>query len=69
MRTVMNGDDYFYAVSAVNAEGEGARSDEASATPAVAATAPAAPANFAVAPGDAAGEIDLTWDAVRSDWL
>ncbi len=65
-----NGTEYFYAISAVNGAGEGARTAEMSATPAAAATAPAAPANFAVATGDAAGEIDLYMGCCcRSDWL
>ena len=41
--TVTNGTQYFYKVSAVNGYGEGAKSNEASATPAVAAQVASAP--------------------------
>ncbi len=54
------GTTYFYQILAITAAGEGVRTAEESA----AAPTIAAPANFAVATGDAAGEIDLTWDLV-----
>ena len=55
--TVTVGQTYFYTVTAVNALGEGARSNEAAST---AATTPSAPVLQAAA-GPAAGEVNLTW--------
>ena len=62
---VTNGTTYFYAVSAVNAIGEGSRSAERSATPTAPATAPAAPQNVTAAPHATKG-INLAWSAPAS---
>ncbi len=56
-----NGTEYFYAISAVNGAGEGARSEVENATP---IPAPATPTGFTVMTGAAAGEITLMWTAV-----
>jgi fibronectin type 3 domain-containing protein len=54
-----NGTTYYYQVSAVNAIGQGARSNEASAKP---ATVPSAPRTVTAKPNKTRG-IDLTWSA------
>ena len=59
-----NGVTYYYAVSAVNAAGEGARSGEVSATPMGTGTAPSAAQNLIAAAGDA--QVTLTWQAPAS---
>ncbi len=59
-----NGQVYYYRVSAVNAVGEGALSNEASATP-VERTTPSPPQNLEAAAGDT--EVVLTWSAPASD--
>ncbi|MFA5896389.1 MAG: fibronectin type III domain-containing protein [Thermoplasmata archaeon] len=56
--TVTNGQTYYYRVTAVNGAGEGAPSNEVSATP---ATVPTAPPNLQAATGDA--QVTLTWQA------
>ncbi|MDD1756995.1 MAG: fibronectin type III domain-containing protein, partial [Methanomassiliicoccales archaeon] len=53
---------YYYKVSATNARGEGALSNEASATPAI---VPSEPQHLMALAGDA--EVNLTWDAPLSD--
>ena len=63
--TVVNGQVYYYQVSAVNAVGEGPRSNEASATPSSPATPPSAPQNLAATGGN--GVVGLTWQAPASD--
>jgi fibronectin type 3 domain-containing protein len=55
---VSNGTTYFYKVSAVNTNGEGALSNERSATP---ATVPAAPTLNSATPGS--GQVTLNWTA------
>lgn len=55
-----NGQTYFYKVSALNSDGEGARSGEASATPGGAAGLPSAPLNLSARPGN--GQVTLSWD-------
>jgi fibronectin type 3 domain-containing protein len=60
--SVTPGITYYYKVSAVNVNGEGPLSNEASATP---PTVPFAPINLAAAAG--IGYIDLTWDVPSSD--
>jgi len=60
--TAANGTTYFYKVSAVNSIGEGAQSNERSATP---ATVPGAPA-LAV-PTAGSNAVQLTWTAPASD--
>ncbi|HVL87584.1 MAG TPA: fibronectin type III domain-containing protein [Candidatus Thermoplasmatota archaeon] len=52
-----NGVTYCYAISAVNAAGEGARTADVQATP---ARAPSAPRNLAAVAGD--GNVSLSWD-------
>jgi fibronectin type 3 domain-containing protein len=59
--TVTNGTKYFYVVSAVNATGESANSNEVNATPAAPAQAPPAPTSLAAAAGNA--QVALTWNA------
>src|SRR5262249_44259647 len=56
--TAVNGMTYFYEVSAVNDVGEGALSNERSATP---ATVPDAPSLVSATPGN--GKVDLAWFA------
>jgi hypothetical protein len=63
---VTNGTTYFYKVSAQNAVGEGAQSNEVSATPQAAATAPTAPQNLTAAPARGKG-IQLTWSPPSSN--
>src|SRR5256885_5611218 len=60
-----NGQAYYYQVSAVNAVGEGARSNEATATPISGQTVPSAPRALSAVAGDAT--IALTWLAPSSD--
>jgi fibronectin type 3 domain-containing protein len=62
---VTNGTTYFYKVSAVNAVGEGAQSNEASATP-QAITVPTAPQNLTAAPARGKG-IQLNWSPPSSN--
>lgn len=57
-----NGVTYFYQVSAVNAVGEGPRSNEAAATPNL--FLPSAPQNVAASAGDA--RVSLTWETPSS---
>ena len=56
-----NGQTYYYKVSAVNSQGEGARSNEASATP---VTVPTAPNLISATPGNA--QVILVWTAPSS---
>ena len=56
---VVNGTTYYYEVSAVNGVGEGAKSAEASATP---ATTPGAPQSLTAQPATSKG-VTLTWSA------
>jgi len=62
---VTNGQTYYYQVTAVNAVGEGPRSNEASATPTSTQTVPSPPRQLSATPGDA--QIALTWLAPSSD--
>src|SRR5262249_24003334 len=57
-----NGTTYFYKVTAVNSVGEGAGSNELSATP---ATAPGAPTLNSAMPGN--GSVALAWSAPASN--
>ena len=57
-----NGVTYYYRVSAVNAIGEGQRSNERDAEP---IGLPSAPQNLQATPGDA--YVNLTWEAPSSD--
>jgi len=59
---LINGQTYYYTVSAVNGVGEGPQSDEASATP---ATFPSEPQNLRATPGDELAT--LSWDPPASD--
>jgi hypothetical protein len=56
---LINGTPYYYQVSASNAQGEGQRSSEATATPQSSFDTPSAPQNLNAAGGD--GKVDLTW--------
>jgi fibronectin type 3 domain-containing protein len=60
-----NGTAYFYKVAAVNSAGTSGLSNEASATPQQAATAPLAPQNLTAATANAA--VQLTWTAPSSN--
>src|SRR3989440_149570 len=62
---VTNGVTYYYQVRAVNAAGEGPRSNEASATPTAPATPPGAPQGLGATAGDAT--VTLTWSAPSSN--
>src|SRR5207247_2026922 len=65
---VTNGVTYYYQVSAVNNQGEGAKSNEASATPNAAPpppSPPSAPQNLAATGGNA--QVTLTWQAPASN--
>jgi fibronectin type 3 domain-containing protein len=56
-----NGTTYYYVISAVNSAGESTNSTQASATPAAAVTAPAAPTGLVATAGNA--QAVLTWTA------
>ncbi|PWV97900.1 GH35 family endo-1,4-beta-xylanase [Paenibacillus cellulosilyticus] len=56
-----NGTTYYYVISAVNANGEGANSTQASVTPTSGTTVPAAPTSVAAAAGNT--QATLTWTA------
>jgi titin len=60
---VTNGTTYFYKVSATNSVGEGARSNESSATPA--ASVPGAPSLTSATAGN--GSVALSWSAPSSN--
>jgi len=65
---VTNGVPYYYQVSAVNSPGEGAKSNEASATPNAPPpppSPPSAPQNLAATAGNA--QVGLTWQAPASN--
>jgi len=65
---VTNGVTYYYQVSAVNSPGEGAKSNEASATPNAPPpppTPPSAPTNLVATGGNA--QVGLTWQAPGSN--
>jgi fibronectin type 3 domain-containing protein len=59
----VNGTTYFYEVAAINAMGEGAHSNERSATP---ITSPSAPQNFTATTSAIAG-VDLAWGVPASN--
>ena len=59
--TVTNGTTYYYVVTAVNATGESVNSNQATATPTAAPTAPAAPLNLTAT--GANQQISLAWTA------
>lgn len=64
---LVNGQTYYYSVSAVNAEGEGERSNLVTATPfsPVQPTPPSAPLNLSATPGGST--ITLHWEPPASD--
>src|SRR5437660_2401835 len=65
---VTNGVTYYYQVSAVNSPGEGAKSNEASATPSTPPpppTPPSAPTNLVATAGNA--QVGLAWQAPSSN--
>src|SRR5581483_11378422 len=55
-----NGTPYYFVVTSANSLGQSSESKEVSATPFLAATVPAAPANLTASPGDQ--QITLRWD-------
>ena len=57
-----NGTTYFYKVTAVNAVGESAKSNEASVTPSATGGAPAAPTGLTATPSS--GQVALSWNPV-----
>jgi predicted phage tail protein len=59
---LLNGQTYYYKVTAVNSVGEGAQSNEASASP---ASVPSAPQDFQASTGIA--QVVLTWSAPASN--
>ncbi len=63
--TAVNGTNYCYKVSALNAVGESALSNESCATPSAGATLPSAPLGLAATPSDS--QVSLTWSAPSSD--
>lgn len=64
---VTNGTPYYYTVSAVNGVGEGAQSNEVSATPQSSGiTIPSAPQNLTAVPAKGRG-VQLSWTAPASD--
>jgi len=64
--SVANGTTYYYKVSALNSAGESASSNERSATPTAAATAPGAPTLTGASAGRHGG-VALTWSAPTSN--
>ena len=62
---LVNGTTYYYQVSASNAQGEGARSVEASATPQASFDKPSAPRDLVATGGDA--KVDLSWSAPANE--
>jgi CSLREA domain-containing protein len=63
--SVTNGTTYFYTVAAVNSVGTGAQSNELSATPGAASSAPGAP-SLTSASGSS-GSVSLQWSVPASD--
>ena len=63
--SAVNGVKYFYKVSAVNSVGEGARSNELSATPTAPATVPGAPTLKSATGGN--NSVALAWSAPASN--
>jgi fibronectin type 3 domain-containing protein len=63
--SVINGQTYFYRVTAVNGAGEGALSNERSATPEAPTTAPGPPSNVRATASD--GRIALSWSVPTDD--
>ncbi len=63
--TVTNGQEYYYRVGAVNALGEGALSDEITATPGATPSLPAAPRNLQAIAGD--NQVILSWSVPISN--
>jgi fibronectin type 3 domain-containing protein len=63
--TAANGTTYYYKVSAVNSVGEGAKSNEMSASPTAPLTVPGAPALNTAAAGNAS--VALSWSAPASN--
>ena len=61
--SVINGQKYYYRVSAVNSIGEGPKSNEASATPTV--SVPSTPLNFHASPS--ISQVALNWSAPSSN--
>ena len=61
--SVTNGTTYYYVVTAVSANGESAKSNQASATPTATPSAPAAPTNLAATAGNQ--QVSLAWTAKR----
>src|SRR5262249_44810508 len=64
-QTAVNGTTYYYKVTALNAVGEGPRSNERSATPPTPASTPGVPTLAPATPGN--GSVALSWSAPASD--
>jgi fibronectin type 3 domain-containing protein len=62
---LVNGQTYFFTVSAKNAAGEGPRAAPVNATPTSGATVPSAPLGLTATPGT--GNISLNWQAPADD--
>jgi len=58
---VLNGNTYYYVVSAVNADGESSDTSQVSGTPGASATPPGAPTGLAATAGNA--QVNLAWAA------
>ncbi len=63
--SVINGETYYYKVSAKNEVGEGPLSNERSATPAATISPPGAPTLTTATPGN--GQVTLAWTAPSND--
>ena len=67
VKNLDNGETYVFRVRAVNAAGNGAASDEATATPAVSVPPPAKPKGFTATGGD--GAVKLAWTGTNNSTI